>query len=128
MEIWASTSMPIQQPSMLLIRKLVGLAGTNSSTHPLLISFFKWLQRDISWWEGDRFAVFGLENFINTVWKIWEVHMTIHEKYTSKDISVDEEDICDFEGLLGSGLGWMITCQVSVGGQVATNWTNIFSD
>ena len=54
--------------------------------------------------------------------------MTIHEKYTLKEISVDEKDMCDFEGLLGSGLGWIITCQVSVGGQVATNWTNIFSD
>ena len=54
--------------------------------------------------------------------------MTIHDKYTLKEISVDEKDMCDFEGLLGSGLGWIITCQVSVGGQVATNWTNIFCD
>ena len=42
--------------------------------------------------------------------------MTIHEKYTLKEMSVDEEEMCEFEGLLGSGVGWIITCQVSVGG------------
>ena len=57
-----------------------------------------------------------------------KIHMTIHKKYTFQEISVDEEEICGFEGLLGSGLGRIITCQVSVGGRVATNWTNIVCD
>ena len=54
--------------------------------------------------------------------------MTIHEKYTSKEITIDEEEMWEFEGLLGSGLVGIITCQVSVGGQVGTNWTNTFCD
>ena len=76
--------MPIQQPSMLLIRKLVGF-GWVAQIPPLiqlLINFFKSLQRDISWWEGDRFAVLGSDNCINTVFGNRKIWFEKSEKYT----------------------------------------------